>query len=373
MVITSYTPAHKISRILVLSGQNSTRITAIIWSILNARQHIEVKIQRSSNELCYMHIDAVRVQSDDGDVTLRATLTDITERKQSEQKLRIAATAFEVQEGILVTDEHKIIVQVNKSFTRITGYQESEVIGQHASILSSGQHDARFFQAMWEEIKSNQFWQGELWNKRKGGELFPAWMSITTVLGEDGYPSHYVGSFLDITLQKQAENVLLDARRHLEKQVERSVSELQRLKDEGSEVSTALKVMLKLRESESVDARNLLILELKQEVMPFLQKLRISSRDAKQVRLLSALDANLQRLISSYGCATSISSAYKNLTPKEIQVASMVREGTSTKVIASTLSLSPETISIHRKNIRKKLGLDSKSDNLRSYLITLDK
>jgi DNA-binding CsgD family transcriptional regulator len=79
----------------------------------------------------------------------------------------------------------------------------------------------------------------------------------------------------------------------------------------------------------------------------------------------------LQRLITSYGSASSLSSVYKSLTPKEIQVASMVREGASTKAIAATLSLSPETISIHRKNIRSKLGLNSKSDNLRSYLITL--
>ena len=163
------------------------------------------------------------------------------------------------------------------------------------------------------------------------------------------------------------------SRKRLLKEVEKARVELGLSKTEYSEANTALKVMLKMRETESLDAKHLLILELKQEVMPFLQKLKNSSRDPKNIRLLSTLEANLQRLISSYGSSTSLSSAYKNLTPKEIQVASMVREGASTKAIAATLSLSAETISIHRKNIRKKLGLESKANNLRSYLVTIEK
>jgi DNA-binding CsgD family transcriptional regulator len=166
---------------------------------------------------------------------------------------------------------------------------------------------------------------------------------------------------------------LKESRKRLLKQVEKAALELDQSKAESSEANTALKVILKMRETESSDAKNLLILELKQEVTPFLQRLKNSSRDPKHIRLLSTLEANLQRLISSYGYPTSLSSAYKNLTPKEVLVASMVREGASTKAIAATLSLSPETISIHRKNIRKKLGLESKANNLRSYLVTIEK
>lgn len=172
---------------------------------------------------------------------------------------------------------------------------------------------------------------------------------------------------------KNTYRALEESRKRLLKQVEKATTELGQSKTESSEANTALKVMLKMRETESSEAKHLLILELKQEVMPFLQKLKNSSRDPKHMRLLSTLEANLQHLISSYGSAKSLSSAYKNLTPKEIQVASMVREGASTKAIAATLSLSPETISIHRKNIRKKLGLESKANNLRSYLVTIEK
>lgn len=294
-----------------------------------------------------------------------------TARKQAEEALRIAAAAFEAQEGIIVTDAQRIILRVNKAFIQLTGYSAEDAVGQPVSILKSGQHDAAFYQAQWEVIVRDGYWQGEIWDQRKNGDVFPAWMTITAVSSADGRTTHYVGSFLDITLQKQVEKVLLDDRMHLKRQVAKSMVELSQLKEESGELNTALNVMIKLQKTESSEAKNLLILELKQEVIPFLQRLKNSSHDPKHISLLNMLDANLQRLISSYGSATSLTSAYKNLTPKEILVASMVRDGASTKAIATTLSLSPETISIHRKNIRKKLGLDSKADNLRSHLITL--
>lgn len=342
-------------------------------SLQSEQKNCDLQIKRENGELRYVHMDALPMKAEDGTITLRVMLSDITEQKQAEEYLRIAATAFEAQESIMVTNERRIIIRVNKAFTQLTGYSAEEALGRPASMLSSGRHDAAFFQVIWKAIDCDRFWQGEIWNQRKNEEIFPCLMTITAVPDAEGLITHYVGSFLDITLQKQAEKVLLDARKHLEKQVEKTVVELAQAKVEAEEVNIALKVMMKLRETESSDAKNLLILELKQEVMPFLQKLKSSSREPKQVRLLSTLDANLQRLVSSYGSATSITSAYKNLTPKEIQVASMVREGISTKAIAATLSLSPETISVHRKNIRKKLGLDCKSNNLRSHLITLDK
>ena len=337
----------------------------------NVHKNCDMQIKRENGELCFVHLDALPIKAKDGTITVRITLTDITERKQAEEELRIAAKAFDAQEAMLVTDAHSTIIRVNKAFTRITGHSAEETIGKSASILKSGQHDNVFYQEIFNTITHDQYWQGEIWNLRKNGEVFPSLMNITAVNDAEGKISHYVGSFLDISVQKKAEKILLDARKHLERQVKKTVADLTLAKVEAEEVNTALKVMIKLRESESCDAKNLLILELKQEVMPFLQRLTSSSHEPKQVRLLSALDANLQRLVSSYGSASNLSSVYKTLTPKEIQVASMVREGVSTKAIAATLSLSPETISIHRKNIRAKLGLNSKSDNLRSYLITL--
>jgi DNA-binding CsgD family transcriptional regulator len=106
-------------------------------------------------------------------------------------------------------------------------------------------------------------------------------------------------------------------------------------------------------------------------VLPFLKRLKKASTDRNQTRLINIIETNLQQLVKFYGRDTHLSSVYQKLTPAEIQVASMVRQGIPTKLIAATLNLSSGTIGIHRKHIRKKLGLDSKEINLYSYLSSL--
>lgn len=338
-------------------------------------ESLELPVQHKSGSIRVISWNSATLFLADGK-TIRATIAqgqDITDRKKNEEDMRIAAIAFETQEGMVVTDKHCTIIRINKAFTCLTGYSAEEAVGKSVSILKSGRHDVAFFQNLWKAIGRDNYWQGEIWDKRKDGDIFPALMTITAVTDGKGSTTHYVGSFLDITLQKRAENVLFEERKRLERQVENTANELNLVKSESEETNTALKVMIKMRRTETFDTKNLLTIEFKQEVLPFLLKLRVGNNDTKQIRLIDALEANLQRLISSYGGTTGITSAYKSLTPKEIQVATMVREGFSTKVIASTLSLSPETVSIHRKNIRKKLGLESKAENLRSYLISYDK
>lgn len=297
--------------------------------------------------------------------------TDVTARRKMENALRLAAIAFNTCAGVVVTDAHGIILRVNEAFKRITGYSEDEVINQSVAMLQSVRHDATFYQAIWDAIRCHSFWQGEILDMRKNGDIFPVWMAITAAVELDGHTTYYVGSFHDITLQKKKEELLQDASKVIEIQTKKSAVEIHTLKDEAVEINTALKVMLRLRQTENLDAKNNLVVELQQEVMPFLKRLKGSSREPKDVRLLNTLEANLQRLILAYGGVNGITSTYKLLTPKEIQVASMVREGFSSKVIASTLSICPDTISIHRKNIRRKLGLKRKTDNLRSYLLAM--
>ncbi len=130
---------------------------------------------------------------------------DITKRKLIEEDLRIAATAFKSQQGILVTDAQNIILRVNDSFTKITGYSAEEAVGKTASLLNSGKHDTAFYQQMWKNIIEDQYWHGEIWNRRKSGELYPEWLTISSVLDVKGNVTNYVGSFLDISDYKAAE------------------------------------------------------------------------------------------------------------------------------------------------------------------------
>ncbi|MDP5206509.1 diguanylate cyclase, partial [Alishewanella sp. SMS9] len=130
---------------------------------------------------------------------------DITDRKQAEVQLRIAATAFESQQGMMVTDINKSIISVNKAFTTITGYSPEQAIGQTPSLLQSGRHNADFYQSLWASVEADGSWQGEIWNRRQNGEIYPEILSITAVKNDEGQTSHYVGVFSDISARKAIE------------------------------------------------------------------------------------------------------------------------------------------------------------------------
>jgi diguanylate cyclase (GGDEF)-like protein/PAS domain S-box-containing protein len=130
--------------------------------------------------------------------------SNITARRQAEADLRIAAIAFESPEGMMVTDDHGKILQVNQAFCNITGYSREEAIGQRPSMLSSGRHDAAFYRAMWRAIGADGSWEGEIWNRRKNGEVYPERLNIAAVVDRDGSVSHYVASLTDITVSKAA-------------------------------------------------------------------------------------------------------------------------------------------------------------------------
>ncbi|MDD2864953.1 MAG: EAL domain-containing protein [Methylococcales bacterium] len=132
----------------------------------------------------------------------------ITERKLAENELRIAATAFESNEAMLITDAQQIILKVNQAFTRITGYSAEEAIGNKPSILKSDKQDKQFYDRMWESLNHDKFWLGEIWNRRKNGELYPEWISISAVTDKYGQISNYVAAFTDITAIKESQETI---------------------------------------------------------------------------------------------------------------------------------------------------------------------
>jgi diguanylate cyclase (GGDEF)-like protein/PAS domain S-box-containing protein len=132
-------------------------------------------------------------------------LLDVTEQRQSENDLRLAACVFDHNfEGIMITDAQGRIVRVNPAFTRITGYRADEVIGKSPSLLSSGRHDRQFFQMMWKSIHDRGHWRGEIWNRRSNGEIYPQWLVISVVRDPQEGVTNYVGVFTDISDYKQA-------------------------------------------------------------------------------------------------------------------------------------------------------------------------
>lgn len=141
-----------------------------------------------------------------GEVTHHVgVMADISANKDAERELRIAAASFEVQAGMMVTDAQGKILRVNPAFTQMTGYSIEEVVGQSPAILKSGQHDAAYYQQMYDSLANMGYWEGEIWNRRKNGEIYPEWLVVSAVRDGDGVITNYVGSFTDISERKAAE------------------------------------------------------------------------------------------------------------------------------------------------------------------------
>ncbi len=141
--------------------------------------------------------------------------TDLTEQKQARERLQLVASVFDsTAEGITITDPHGVILTVNPAFTTITGYRAEEVVGGKPSLLKSGRHDAAFYQRMWQAVYQEGRWRGEIWNRRKNGEVYPELLSISAVKDRDNDVTHYVGVFLDITELKGFEKQILFLAHH---------------------------------------------------------------------------------------------------------------------------------------------------------------
>ena len=140
---------------------------------------------------------------------------DITERKQAEQTLRVeeslrftAAIFHASREGMLVTDADGVIVDINPAFTEITGYTLAEIAGKRPNVLGSGRQDLAFYENLWQSIRNLGHWQGEIWNRKKNGELYAEWLTINAIRNEDGSVYRYVALFSDITEKKQLDELI---------------------------------------------------------------------------------------------------------------------------------------------------------------------
>jgi diguanylate cyclase (GGDEF)-like protein/PAS domain S-box-containing protein len=135
---------------------------------------------------------------------LLAIWRDTTERKQADEQLKLAASVFhDASEGILITDAQGTIINVNRAFAEITGYQREEMLGRTPRLLKSGRHDGEFYTRLWQQLLLTDHWSGELWNRRKNGDEYAQQLSISAVKDTGGKTTHYVGIFTDITEHKQ--------------------------------------------------------------------------------------------------------------------------------------------------------------------------
>jgi len=171
---------------------------------INKRAVFETRHRCRDGTIIDVEISTVGVHFDDKPL-LYCSSRDITDRKHAEQQLRLVSRVFDrAAEGVMITDENQKILTVNDAFTKATGYTREEVIGNSPAILQSGKQDSDFYHQMWKTLQARDWWQGEIWNRRKNGELYLEWLSINTVRDEDGKVINYIGMFSDITLIKES-------------------------------------------------------------------------------------------------------------------------------------------------------------------------
>lgn len=185
-----------------------TRQDAMHWIARAARgepQIFEWRARDRGGKLFWAEVTMRRADIA-GTERLLVSMRDISERKQAEEKLRLDAKVFEdTSEGIMITDAGKRILTVNRAFTQITGYSQDEAVGNTPALLASGRHDRDFYRNMWASINETGQWVGELWNRRKNGEIFPEWLNITVAKDLNGEISNYIGIFNDVSMRKEAE------------------------------------------------------------------------------------------------------------------------------------------------------------------------
>jgi diguanylate cyclase (GGDEF)-like protein/PAS domain S-box-containing protein len=195
------------------SGLTSDEVYSLLWETITRGEIWQGELtNRSKNDTLFCaRVSIAPVTNNDGEITRYiAVAEDITQQKKNEKELRLAAAVFNNStEAIVVTDRENRIQSVNQAFEKITGYDRSLVIGETPAILRSGQHDDLFYQNMYDALKTQGRWEGEIYNRKRNGEIYPEWLTIFTLLDSNDQLDGYAAMFLDITKRKQAEAYIL--------------------------------------------------------------------------------------------------------------------------------------------------------------------
>ena len=188
------------------------RVRAAVEQAIATGEAFEVtaRLQHGSGEWRWFHARGQRHLDADGQPErFSGILTDLSARRAAEERQRLAATVVDnTIEGVVVTDAQMQILSVNAAFTRLMGYTEQELQGHTPRLFKSGRHGKEFYQLMWDTMQRTGHWQGEIWNRRKNGEIFPERMSLSEVRDGQGEVTHYVCMFTDISEEKQQQERL---------------------------------------------------------------------------------------------------------------------------------------------------------------------
>ena len=305
---------------------------------------------------------SVPIKNESGDIVNLIQITrNITEQVRGEQALRESEekyrTLFEQsRDAIYITKREGEFVDINQSFLDLFDYTREEITEMKAQEVYIDPDDRSKFKKQVEQKGSVKDFELKL--RKKNGAEIDCLSTATVRRANDGSILGYQGIVRDITESKQSEQAL----REREKELKIKTMSLE-------EVNTALRVLLKRRDEDKRELEENVLSNVKELVVPFLEKVKNSQLNPKQLSNINIVESNLNEIISPF--LRNLSSKWLNLTPTEIRVAHLIKEGKTTKEIGEMMALSPRTIETHRKNMRKKLGIEKNKGNLRSHLLTL--
>lgn len=334
------------------------------------------------------------VRGEDGPVAVRGMARDVTEQlnmqkalKISEKKLKENEQKFRdifenIDEYIYLTDMEGNYIDINPHFIKNMGYSRSEILTKNVRDLMPEKYKPEFSKYL-KRIKAAGFDKGLLNIITKDGHTRVVHYTNSLVKGKHG-PISIRGVARDITEEFKARNILQkseeelrNARDYLEKSVRARTKELKktnRMLNEKSrsleEANIALRVLLSKKDEAQKEVEERMFVNIRDLIVPVLNKMRVSRLTDTQKAYADLIESNLNHIMTHF--SINIFSKYHKLSPTEIQIATLIREGKTTKEIAEMLSLAPSTIHTHRDSIRKKLQIKNKKLNLRAQLIAMD-
>ena len=261
----------------------------------------------------------------------------------------------------------------NDRWFTMLGYEPDELphtAQTWLSLLHSDDYE-RVHRKLQDHVEGKGDYIAEFRLKAKGGDY--RWIrSLGKVVAWDrnGTAERMIGIHIDITHQKETEEALEKAHKELEQRVEERTHDLVQSKKQLEEINTALRVLLKQRQEDKTQLEDKVLSNVKDLVVPYLEKLKNMSLDANQKVYVDILESNLLDIISPF--SHRLSMKHLHLTPTQIQIANLVKDGKTTKEIGQLMHSSPRTVECHRKNIRKRLGINNTKSNLRAYLLSIE-
>jgi PAS domain S-box-containing protein len=316
--------------------------------LLGARNELEHRVEERTEELTRIN-EKLKKEFRKRKKTLEAL-------KTSEERFRLLVETM--NEGFGIRDKNGVLTYVNKKFVEMTGYSKDEIIGHNIFELLDETNqltvkDQMARRARGENKSYELEWTG------KNGRKIPTIVSPEPIFNEAGKFKGGFAVITDISQLKEAEKELIKR----EQDLEIKTKNLQ-------EVNTALRVLLNKRDEDKKELEKKVLLNVREMIEPYLDKLKKTKLDDRQKTYLGIIESNLNDIISPFVCGVSIN--LLNFTPTELQVANLIKQGKTTKEIASILNLSAKTIEFHRDNIRKKLGIKNRKINLRTHLLSLE-